>query len=155
MITIIGLVLIGLIFIAFEVFMPGVVLGILGGLSLLGASIVAYYEYGPGWGAAVFLGSIILIGLLLLCELVILPKTKLGKKFLLKTAVEAKSTDILGNEKIIGREGETVTELAPSGKILVDGVIYEGFSQEGLIRKGEKIKVVNRDNFRIIVIKSN
>ncbi|MFI5206330.1 MAG: NfeD family protein, partial [Candidatus Paceibacterales bacterium] len=152
MTTIIGLLLIGLIFIAFEVVVPGAILGILGGLALLGASVVAYSQYGSGWGTIVFLGSIILLGMLLFFELVILPKTKLGRKFLLKAAVNAKSTNVLGDDKIIGREGETATELAPSGKILVDGVIYEGFSQEGLIRKGEKIKVVNRDNFRIIVV---
>jgi len=46
MATIIYLMIIGLLLIALEVFVPGMILGILGGLVLLGSCVTAYKEYG-------------------------------------------------------------------------------------------------------------
>ena len=71
----------------------------------------------------------------------------------LKKTVEGKSTKIQGDDGLIGKTGETLTTLAPTGIIRIENQQYEGFSQNNLIPKKSPIIVCGRDNFRIIVRK--
>lgn len=152
---IVGLVILGLVFIFFEVIVAGVLLGILGGASIVAAAVIAFQNYGVMWGIMVFMGSVVLMIILLVFEFRWLPKTRVGKRMFLEKSVEAQSTEFLGTDELIGKKGETQTILAPSGRVIVEGKEYEGFSQDGLIKQGEVVRVVGRDNFRIIVKKLN
>lgn len=151
---IVGLIILGLVFIFFEVIVAGVLLGILGAGSIIAASVLAFQSYGimPAFG--VFMASLVAVVIMLIFELKWLPKTKIGKRMFLETSVEAQSTETLGTDALIGKIGETQTTLAPSGRVVIEGKEFEGFSQDGLINKGEAVKVVGRDNFRIIVKKA-
>lgn len=150
---IIGLILLSLVFAFFEVVVPGGVLGILAGIALIWASILAFQDYGPVQALGVFVGGLVLIILLVIIELKLISKTKVGKKMFLDQAVEDQSTQKIGTEDLIGKTGEAETTLAPSGKVVVEDKEYEAFSEDGLIQKGEKVKIVSRDNFRIVVKK--
>lgn len=154
MTIIIGLILLGLVFISFELIIPGGILGFLGGVAILAACILAYIDYGILPAAGVLLGSLVLVVLTLLIELKFLPKTKIGAQMFLKKQVDDHSTKILGTESLLGKSGMAQTTLAPTGIVIVEGKSYEGFSRDGLIQKGEHIKVVDRDNFRVVVEKS-
>lgn len=151
---IIGLILLSLVFIFFEVIVVGIILGILGAAAIIAAAILAYQQYGLVMAITVFLINLICIGLMLVIELKWLPKTKLGKRMFLEKSVESQSTHLLGNIDLMGKIGEAQTTLAPSGRIIIENQEYEGFSQDGLIKKGESVRVVGRDNFRIIVKKN-
>lgn len=54
---------------------------------------------------------------------------------------------IVGPEAIIGKSGVAITDLAPSGEIVVDGIIWKAaFSgSKGTVQKGSSVKVVSRD----------
>ena len=153
MTLIIGLILLGLELISFEVIVPGGVLGILGALSIIGACILSFQEYGLTGATGIFIGSLIVVVVMLALELKFLPKTKLGSRMFLNYAIDDKSTQVQGTDKLIGKEGEIVSDLVPSGKILVEGKYYEAFSKDGLIHSGERVKITDRDNFRIVVKK--
>lgn len=148
---IIGLIILGLVFTFFEVFVPGGILGIMAAASFIGSCVISYQNYGIFAAIAVCVISLILTIILLVVELKYLQKTKIGKKMFLNKSVEDKSTNFLGSEKILRKTGKTLTTLAPTGRVLVEGQEYEGFSEDGLINKGEVVTVVDRDNFRIIV----
>lgn len=150
---IIGLILLSLVFAFFEVIVPGGLLGILAGIAIIWASILAFQNYGPLEALGVFIGGLILIIILVIFELKIISKTKIGKRMFLDQAVEDQSTKVIGTEELIGKDGEAETTLAPSGKVIIEGQEYEAFSEDGLIKKGEKVKIVGRDNFRIVVKK--
>ena len=150
---IIGLILVGLVLLFFEVIIPGGILGILAALCMLAAIILAFTDYGPMEGILTLITSIILTIGIILIQLKLLPKTRLGKQFFLRNAIREKSNPSLGNDQLIGKTGEAITILAPSGKIQIEGALYEAFSRDGLIKKGETLKVTGRDNFRIIVKK--
>lgn len=151
---IIGLIAIGLVLISFEIIVPGGVLGVLGAIALIAASVVAFDTYGAVGAVVTSVISLCVVGLTLYVEFKFLPKTKMGQKMFLNTAVDGHSTEAQGSEDLIGKEGEAVTKLAPSGKIMVEGMQYEGFSKDGLIDAGERVTVVGRDNFRILVKKA-
>lgn len=154
MTIIIGLILLGLMLISFEVIVPGGILGVLGGVAIIGACVLSFKEYGTGGAIGIFIGSIVVTGIMLALELKYLPKTRLGQRMFLKDSINDKSTQDLGTDEIIGKEGKVLTELVPTGRIEIEGKQYEGFSKDGLIREGEAIKVIGRDNFRIIVKKA-
>lgn len=150
---IIGLIILSLVFAFFEVIVPGGLLGILAGGALIWAGVLAFQDYGAIEALGVVIGGLILIIFLVIFELKMISKTKVGRKMFLDKSVEDQSTKVLGSEEIIGKEGEAETTLAPSGKIVVEGSEYEAFSEDGLIKRGEKVKIVSRDNFRVVVKK--
>ena len=153
--AIILLFLAGVVLLVFEVITPGAVLGILGGLAMLGGCAVAFHLYGVTGGsiaAAVGLG---ILALALYVEFVLLPKTKVGRKMFLHRTVEAISQPpIAAPETVVGKDCESLTMLAPSGYVLLEGRRYEAFSQSGLVPKGVSLRVTGVDNFRLIVNKS-
>ena len=62
---------------------------------------------------------------------------------------EAVSTPSL--RSLVGKEGTAATVLRPSGKVLIDGEIYDGVSVQDFIEKGSPIKVVRFENAQVYV----
>lgn len=151
---IIGLVILGLVFTFFEVLVPGGILGVLAAFVIIWAVVLSFQNYGLMEALGVFIVSLFLIVFLIVIQLKVLSKTQLGKKMFLNQAVEDQSTSATDTENLIGKEAEAQTPLAPSGKIIIDQKEYEAFSEDGLIKAGEKVKIVSRDNFRIVVKKN-
>lgn len=62
---------------------------------------------------------------------------------------ESVSTPALTN--LIGKEGIASTVLRPSGKVLIDGEIYDGVSMQDFIEKGTPVKVIRFENAQVYV----
>lgn len=74
----------------------------------------------------------------------------LFRKVALETDLEhAVSTPVLTS--LIGKEGTAATVLRPSGKVLIDGEIYDGVSIQGFIEKGTRVTVVRFENAQVYV----
>jgi len=52
---------------------------------------------------------------------------------------------------LIGATGTALTVLRPSGKVLIDGEVYDGVSESGFIEKGSSIHVVRFENAQVYV----
>ena len=138
----------------FEVFVPGAVLGILGGILMAVGCGIAFYEYGLDGGAIATVVALTLVGLTLYIEFFVLPRTRLGQKLFLHTAVGAKSQPPPARpDEVVGQSGEALTTLAPGGMVLVGGRKYEAASVSGLLPKGAPVKVTGLDDFRLLVSK--
>jgi len=154
MTLVVALFLAGLLLIAAEVLIPGGVIGILGVLLLAGGVYSAYAEYGSTgllWGSVV---AIVLVGAVLAVELVALPKTKIGRHLFLSRSVQGRQTGPAAEDSDIGKTCQTVTPLAPTGFILLDGRKLEAASRSGFIDKNEPVKIVGKESFRLIVSKA-
>ncbi|QYM79429.1 serine protease [Horticoccus luteus] len=150
--TIILLFVAGLVLLGLEVFVPGGVLGVIGGLAMLGGCALAFHDFGPGGGLIASVVGAVLLGGMLYAEFAWLPRTRFGGKLFLRRAIHSKSQPPVAEaESVVGQIGEAATTLAPSGYVLVGGRRYEAFSQSGLIARGTTVKVVSMDNFRIVV----
>ena len=105
------------------------------------------------------LGSVIVY---ILAGLVVLSIVALKKGWLKKTqlyhtgtAVDENFSDATMNYSfLLGKEGVSITVLRPSGKIQIDGNIYDAESTGFLIESGEKIIVAKIDGGIIKVEKS-
>lgn len=151
---IILLFLVGLVFIALEVFVPGAVLGIIGGVSITAGCVLAFLRYGVDGGVIAVIAGLVLAGLLFYVEFAILPKTRFGQRLFLQSAVTATSQPMPADAAVvIGKTAEALTMLAPSGYVAIDGKRYEAFSQDGLVEKGTRLRVTSVDNFTLKVTK--
>jgi len=52
---------------------------------------------------------------------------------------------------LIGKTGTALTVLRPSGKVLIDGEVYDGVSESGFIEKGTTVRVVRFENAQVYV----
>lgn len=152
--TIVILFLVGIIFLVFEVIMPGAVLGIIGGLAMLAGVGLSFAHYGASGGALAVLGASAVLGVALYVEFILIPKTRLGQRLFVHSKVDSTSQPPVADAgSVIGKAAEALTTLAPSGYVSVDGRRYEAFCQSGHAPKGAQLQVAGIDNFRLIVTK--
>lgn len=152
--AIILLFLIGMLLLAGEVFVPGAILGIIGGLCMLVGCVLSFMNFGMTGGLLATGVAVLLLGSMLYIELIWLPKTRLGKKLVVQSTVSATSQPPVADlQAVLGKDAEAITPLVPSGYVLVDGRRYEGFSQAGHMPKGAVLRVTGLDNFRLILTK--
>ena len=152
MTAIVVLFLAGILLLAIEVFVPGMVVGIIGGLSIIAGVVTAFTLYGSSGGMIALLCGGLLLGVTLYLEFVVLPKTLFAKKLSMQTTVAGTSQPPVAElQAVLNQLGETSTPLSPSGYVLVQGRQYEAFSQSGYLAKGVAVRVTGLDNFRLIV----
>jgi membrane-bound ClpP family serine protease len=142
--------LIGVIFLGFEVFVPGAILGIFGVLAMLIGCGLAFADYGTGGGAIAVAVALGLVAVMLYAEFVLLPKTAIGQRLFLKASING-TTNATRPVDLTGRSGKTVTALAPTGYVMIEGAQHEAYSQSGFLEAGVPVKVIRADNFRLIV----
>jgi len=150
MTSILLLFVVGLLLLGFEVIVPGGILGAIGGLAMLGGCVIAFGELGITGGGLAVLAAVLLVGLLLYVEFRILPKTAMGRRLFLKAKVTG-TANVAREVDLGGKSGEAVTDLGPTGYVMIEGKRHEAFSRSGFLDIGAKVKVVGMDNFRLIV----
>ena len=146
---IIILVLIGLVLVLTEIFLvPGIgVAGILGVLSMCGASYFAFIEFGT-------LGCIIVtaINVSLFVILAILAfRAKTWKRLSLNTNIDSRAVMAESELVQVGQRGKSMTRLAPSGTVRFDKVKVEARAFEGMIDSGVEVEVVLIEDNKIYV----
>lgn len=158
MTTIIVLVLVGILLISAEIIAPGGILGIAGAICLIAAFAMAYSELGF-YGTSLFaVGTCIMTVIIVFVEFKLLKKTKLGRSFFL-TSVSGGPEGTPSNPDtitadLVGASAEALSTLAPMGLVLVKGKQYQAVCEDGLVSKGQDLKVVRQDKFRVYVRKS-
>ncbi|HCM19856.1 MAG TPA: serine protease, partial [Porphyromonadaceae bacterium] len=54
---------------------------------------------------------------------------------------------------MVGKTGVSVTGLRPSGRIRIEGELYDAVSVKGFIEQDEPVKVIRYENFQLYVMK--
>ena len=97
----------------------------------------------------------VLLGLGIGFTLVIWLSNKIGHKGpLKKMALNAdleKAVSSPNLTQLIGKEGTAATVLRPSGKVSIEGELYDGVSESGFIEKGTPIKVVRFESAQVLM----
>lgn len=149
---IIGLLVTAFILFFFEIFVPGGVLAAVGGILLLTASGLAYTEWGFLAAVAILLGGLAGALSMFFVEIKMLSSSRLGRQLALQSAITARLNP-RADDSLVGKEGVTLTTLAPTGKVQVLGQVHTAFAQDGYLEKGAPIKVVRIETFKLIVAK--
>ena len=142
----VGELLLGLEFFVIPGFGAG---GILGGIALISAAVVAGSTYGVMWGVVVFLFSAVLSFAGLLLGM----KTSLIKKrFVLSTVQkQGQGTGAEDLSELTGQKGTAITALRPAGAAKIADRRVDVISEGGYIETGAPIVVTLVEGPRVVV----
>ena len=150
MTLIITLIAVGILLLAIEVLIiPGFgFAGVIGLLSIIGAVILAFVEYGQVTGLIV-LGCVILITSVATWLIL---RSNTWKNISLRDIISSK-VDSAPEEKglSVGTQGVAISRLAPSGMARFGKTDTEVRSRSGMIDSGKAIEIVTTDDSKIIV----
>lgn len=150
--TIIMLLIFALVMFFAEIFLPGGFLAAIGGLLILTAAAFAYEGYGLFWAGLILLGGGTLGVVLFFVEIKLLTNSPMGKQLRLENQVSERLNP-KSPDDLAGKQGVTLTTLAPTGRVQIEGKVYTAASQGGLVEKGEPVSVVRSETFKLIVRK--
>jgi len=153
--AIIVLVVVGFLMVAAEVFVPGMVLGTLGGICLLVSVVLCYMAYGPIVGTLVFavMGVFLLAGFFVWLRM--FPRTVIGKQLTLGRTLRPNSSVPETFSVAPGATGVAVTPLRPAGTALIGGRKVDVVAENLLIDSGQEVVVVAVEGFRTVVRRKN
>ncbi len=117
------------------------------GFSLAGVSQKALYE-------SLITTSIGLVGAIAMIAM-LAPRIATSKTFrhvALQTSLDSKAGFVSSNlPTMIGKQGTAYTVLRPSGKVFIDGHVYDAFTRGDFIEKGTAIEVIGQEGAELIV----
>ncbi|MBR6267201.1 MAG: serine protease [Selenomonadaceae bacterium] len=152
----IGIFLLGIVCILIEILLPTV--GLLAGLGVaamlysvvlaLGGDINAVYAMLISFVAAIAIFALIARKL---------PSSKLWSKLVLRDQSTSARGYVSTESKteLVGKTGVVLTELRPSGSILLEGVPVDVVSEGAFLEKGEQVRVISVQGSRIVVRKES
>lgn len=136
------LLLSGLLLIGLEIFLPGGVMGVVGGIALCAAVVISFGAFGASGGILAASAIVILLGLCLVVWIKYFPQTPIGRALTLsKTGKTFKANDEKQNVWL-GKEGVTQTELHPSGIALIEGKRVDVVADGGWIDQDAPVVVI-------------
>ncbi len=152
----IGLLIAGLIAIIVEFFVPaGGLVGILGAGCIIGSVVMVFVEHGSVLGSIFLLIALVVVPLLIIFYFKVFPRTFMGRRLILgevqkreggfASYTAEKYTDLAG------KEGTVLTDLRPSGRVLIDSRKYSVVTAGEYIEEGRHVKVIKVEGSRIIV----
>lgn len=146
---ILGLILLGLIFMLVEMLLlPGVTIGaLLSVASFIGAVYVAFDSLGTTAGVATIIISIVTSLLLFFWAL----RTGVWKRLSLKEQVSGSSSSVPSDILPMGSRGVALSRLAPIGRAKFGDTIIEAKSLEAFIDPKCVVEVVGYDNAAVVV----
>ncbi len=138
-----------------EFFVPGGILGVIGGILLLTSGGMTIYHYPEHALLAVF-GQFAGVVVLILGALVILPRFPGAQFLVLRDTMDTGEGGWVSDPSdttLVGRIGEVHSMLRPAGIVEIDGERINAVSDGSFIEPGEKVRVMEVHGNRIVVEK--
>jgi membrane-bound ClpP family serine protease len=150
------LLLVGLVALALEVFVPsGGVLGFLSVVALVTGVALAFVEQGPWFGMAVLAVTCLAVPAVLALAFRVFPETPLGRRVLppppRPEEVVPDADRRAALRPLVGRRGHATSDLLPWGGVEIDGVDHEAVSEGGPIVRGTAVEVVGTQAAGLLV----
>ena len=146
------LLLLGFVMVAAEVFVPGMILGLIGGLCLFAGVAWSYAAYGIAAGTLVLTGVALVGSLAFIVYLRTFPKTFIGRQVINKTAISQNEESFSAD--LLGQTGEALTVLRPSGTARIAGRRVDVLAEGNFINAHEPIMVIRIENNHLVVRKA-
>lgn len=143
----------GLLLLGAEIFVPGGVLGTFGGIALLAAVVTGFAAF-PGYGTAIAVAIIFLIGIAIALWIRLFPKSRIGRRMTVSTDESTYKGTQDGLPELVGKTGEATSSLRPSGFARIDGRRVDVVTEGGMIAQGETVRVVKVESNRVIVARA-
>ncbi len=137
------LVAIGLFLMGAEIFVPGGILGLLGGMALIGAVLTGYAAFGPHGGTVAAILILIFLAVSIVAWMILLPRSRLGRVLTLSDDTRDYKSISPKLREYVGQEGVALTPLSPSGVIKIGDRRIDVVADGKWIDKGSRVRVIN------------
>lgn len=153
------LLLLGLIFLVLEFFIPsGGALAVLCALSLLAAIVVGFMA-GPWTGLSIMVLEGVIVPAALAAAVKWWPETPIGRMILIPRPQSPDEvlpeTENYRLQNLVGKRGTARGTMLPSGLVVIDGKTYDAVSEGKPIEAGETVLVVAISTQRLVVRQDN
>ncbi|HXI83307.1 MAG TPA: NfeD family protein [Verrucomicrobiae bacterium] len=146
------LTVVGLMFIAVDFYIPGFVLGSIGAVLMLFATIICYRDTGSRNQTIMMFCVEVALGIGAgYASIWYFPRTTAGRRMILAEKQTGASAEAPRVNDWIGREGVAQTVLRPAGMALIDGKRLDVEAESGMIESGSPIKIVAVHKNRLVV----
>ncbi len=147
-ITIATLLILGAVLLFVEIFLPGMICGIIGLGCLVAGIAMAYTRYGTSSGSLVLLG----VGVALVAGVIAwfkyFPSSRLGQTFVSRgSSADMPSTA----DGLLNQTGVTHTKLRPSGIAIINGKRVDVVTEGPFLESGTQVKVISTEGMRVVV----
>ena len=135
-------VLTGLLMMGAEIFVPGGILGTIGAISLMAAMATGFAAFGPQKGVLAALLILVFLGVSIFVWMQLIPKTRVGEKLTLSTDTAGYKSTVHSLKDLVGKQGEALTPLGPSGLARIDGQRIDVVAEGKWIEASAKVEVL-------------
>ena len=140
----------GLLLLGIEIFLPGGILGMIGGLALLVAMVIGFKVFGADGGMLSAVAIVVVSTVYLFLVMKFLPHSPIGRMVTLTSSTNYRSMPKERNA-LVGQQGETQTDLRPGGFARINGKRVDVVAEGGWIEKGARVTVVGVEGARVVV----
>lgn len=141
----------GVLFVCAEIFIPGGILGLLGTVSLIASTVLAYKALGPLEGTYFLIFAVFLLLCVVMISLKLLPKSWIGKRMFLNTSGKGYSSHEDKHDQLLGKVGKAYTDLRPVGVAVFSDKKYDVYAVSGFIEKDNDVEVIKIEANNIVV----
>jgi len=152
--TVIALCAAGVLLIFIEMFLPGIVAGVIGGILLLAAVVTAYREIGFAEGNITLLAATTATGFLWWWWATKFQNTRIGRRMTLAATStgEAGTGETLAT--LAGQVGTAATPLRPSGTVTVAGRRIDATTAGEFLDAGTPVRIIRTHGLAVLVRKA-
>lgn len=147
----------GLIAIILEIFIPGGIVGVIGGAAVI-ASIILGFSKSQTLGGVLLVGGVVLVPICIIAAMNLAPKLPFSRNLFLQETLGVDQGYIStesGLELLLGKEGVAVTNLRPAGIAEIEERRTDVVTSGEMIDKGVQVKVVAVEGNRVVVEAEN
>ncbi len=152
--TVIAITAAGVALLFLEMFLPGIIAGVIGGILLIAAIVTAYREIGIGAGNATLVASAAVTAALWWWWATKFQHTRFGRRMTLATTGVG-NTQASGLALLVGQSGTAASALRPSGIILIAGNRVDAITGGEFLEPGTAVHVVRAEGSCVIVRRAN
>jgi len=142
----------GILLVFAEFFLPGLVLGAIGGVLIVISAVLGVYHY-PDYTLFIILGELIGTCVGIVLGFWVLSRTRAGNLIMLRDAQHADAGYVSAESDLalMGCEGTVLTALRPAGTIMVGDKRVDAVSDGTFIEEQKRVRVVQVHGSRVVV----
>lgn len=143
--------LIGLLLVSAELFVPGGILGIIGAISLIASVVTAFGEFGPSIGTYYLIGVLLLTTIAISLTVRVAPRSKMTRSLFLREDERGYRSQGRDLSHLKGKTGLTLTALRPAGMARIEKKRIDVVTEGSLVEKGTPVRVIEVEGNRVVV----
>jgi membrane-bound serine protease (ClpP class) len=141
----------GLLLLGAEIYIPGGIVGAIGGLFLLASIIMSFQVFSTTVALYATTATVFLVGVSMVLWIKVFPRTSMGRKLMVTNDESTFKASPDGLADLLGKEGISVCDLRPSGFVRFGTQRVDVVADGMMISKDTPVRVVKVEGFRVVV----